>query len=390
MAELGWVVAGGLAIAIVVLWRNRLRMEDRLRNRVGELERSLRDLLAAGNEEVKSLESVLDVVPQGLVVVGRDERVRYFNPAAVSLLGSVPADLSGISPPRLQRLARQARDSGARGGESFEHGHPSRVFDAAAVPVEINGRVLLVLADVTATRRIEAMRRDFAAAASHELKTPVAAVLAAAETLQMALGNDQQAAVRFAGDIEASARQLAKLVADLLDLSRLESGSPPSQPVRLDAIAADEVERAQDQAARAGVELSLAHTEVMVAADASYLALALRNLLDNAIRYNRPGGSVKVTVGVEGGCGLASVEDTGSGIPSRSLGRIFERFYRVDAARSRTTGGTGLGLAIVKHVAESYGGSVSVVSELGVGSVFTIRIPLASENGRKEPMSVAF
>jgi signal transduction histidine kinase len=173
-------------------------------------------------------------------------------------------------------------------------------------------------------------------------------------------------------------------VGDLLDLSRLERESPDLSPVRLDLLIRDEVERVRQVAAERDLDVEVMVDEVTVMASRRDVAVAVRNLLDNAIRYTLAGGSIAVTVGSEGDEVSISVADTGEGIPTRDLDRVFERFYRVDSARSRATGGTGLGLSIVKHVAESHGGTVSVVSELGVGSTFTIRLPMGPQNSGSE------
>jgi signal transduction histidine kinase len=166
-------------------------------------------------------------------------------------------------------------------------------------------------------------------------------------------------------------------VSDLLDLSRLEGGSDRDEHVRLDAIAAEEVERLQDRAAAGGVTLETSADAVpSIPGSARDLALLVRNLVDNAVGYTQPGGAVRVEVHAMPEGVRLRVRDTGVGIPSREVPRIFERFYRVDRARSRDTGGTGLGLAIVKHVAENHGAEVGVQSELGAGTTFEVTFPL--------------
>ncbi len=238
-------------------------------------------------------------------------------------------------------------------------------------------RVLLVVSDVTERHRVESMRREFVADASHELKTPVASVLASAETLRIALARRPEDADRFAAQVESSARQLARIVEDLLDLSRLEASEIERVHFDLADVVRDEAGAAAERAAAAGLELTVETEPVAVEGSPRDVALALRNLFDNAVRYTDPGGEIHVSVRRRDGQALVEVRDSGSGIPTRALSRVFERFYRVDVARSRATGGTGLGLAIVKHVVERHGGEVSVESELGVGSVFRIRLPAA-------------
>jgi two-component system sensor histidine kinase SenX3 len=250
---------------------------------------------------------------------------------------------------------------------------------AVATPFNTDDRVLLLLVDITERERTDAIRRDFVANASHELKTPVSTIIAASEALQIAIDRGDGSAPGFADTIEGSARQLDRMVTDLLDLSRLERDRPEMRPVRLDQLVRDEVERARVEAESRGLDLGLSAPGVTATLSERDIVTAVRNLLDNAIRYTPDGGSVTVTVRTEGDDALVTVADTGEGIPTRDIERVFERFYRVDSARSRATGGTGLGLSIVKHVAESHGGSVAVMSELGSGSSFTIRLPLHRE-----------
>jgi two-component system, OmpR family, sensor histidine kinase SenX3 len=233
-----------------------------------------------------------------------------------------------------------------------------------------------VLRDVTEARRLEAVRRDFVANASHELKTPVATIRAAAETLRDGALDDPPAARRFAEQLEREALRLSRIVTDLLDLSRLETGSDLEERVRIDAVVAEELKRLEPEASDAGVSIDLRADGVpSVRGSGRDLALLVRNLVDNAIRYSPEGGQVDVTVTSDPEFVSLRVADNGAGIPSRDLSRVFERFYRVDRARSRDTGGTGLGLSIVKHVAENHGGEVRVESELGRGTTFEVRLP---------------
>jgi two-component system sensor histidine kinase SenX3 len=239
-----------------------------------------------------------------------------------------------------------------------------------------------VLRDVTQARLTDAVRRDFVANASHELKTPAASIRALAETIRDAAAGDPAAIRHFAEQMEREAMRLSRIIADLLDLSRLETGAWQQSDVRLDQLVIDESER--HRAAAEAEQLSFTVKDegpVLVRGSAEDLALMLRNLIQNAIQYTRPRGTVEVWVGAEDGHGVITVRDTGIGIPARERKRIFERFYRVDRARSRETGGTGLGLSIVKHVVENHGGTVSVESDLGVGSTFVVRLPLRTSDG---------
>jgi signal transduction histidine kinase len=205
-------------------------------------------------------------------------------------------------------------------------------------------------------------------------------MVASAETLQLALARDPETAARFAEQVERSARQLAGLVTNLLDLSRLEAGPEAEGEVLLDQLVEEEMAAFTERAAEKGIQLTVETRPAVVRGTASDLALTLRNLVDNALRHTPPGGEVKVVIGLSPEGVRLDVIDNGEGIATRDLPRIFERFYRVDAARSRATGGTGLGLAIVRHVVESYGGRVEVRSALGEGSIFSIHLPAAGES----------
>ncbi|MBA3361679.1 MAG: GHKL domain-containing protein [Acidimicrobiia bacterium] len=317
-------------------------------------------------------ESVLLEVRQGIVIVGADDEVMFMNPQSTKLIRPATT-LQQLTPHSLQSLVRLARSESASIEQELEVGRPARAVQVAASPVE-GGGVVLILNDVTESRRIEAVRRDFVAAASHELKTPVSSILASAEALQLALAHDPSAAKQFADQVEASARQLANLVGDLLDLSRLESKPEYDEELALDEVVAAEVGSFAERAEQAGISLRTETVPVTVRGSRSDLSLALRNLLDNALRHTSSGGQVTVAVTQIENAAMLEVIDTGEGIASRELPRIFERFYRVDSARSRATGGTGLGLAIVRHVVEAHGGTIEVSSTLGEGSTFSIRL----------------
>jgi signal transduction histidine kinase len=270
----------------------------------------------------------------------------------------------------------EARRGGTPVPVETDLGAPERTLRGLASAVDSDGSVLLVLRDVTEAKRLDSVRRDFVTNASHELKTPAAAIQAIAETIRRATTSDPEVIPRFAEQLEREAIRLSRIVSDLLDLSRLESGSDLASDVQIDDIAREETARFRAAAEEAGLnlEVDVGPTE-RVRGSARDLSLLVRNLVDNAIRWTRPGGSVRVSVGAVDGETRLEVADTGIGIPSRDLSRIFERFYRVDRARSRDTGGTGLGLSIVRHVAENHGGSVRVESELGRGTTFEVRLP---------------
>jgi two-component system phosphate regulon sensor histidine kinase PhoR len=343
----------------------------------------LRARIAEVDEDRRTRDVVLAAMDEGVMLIGSDGVAQYANPSALRLTGRMAADVRGgdveserpYVPQAVRGLIDDARTTGTVREREIEIGRPTRTVLASAFPVGSEGLALLVLRDVTEARRVEEMRRDFVAAASHELKTPVASIQAASETLSHALDEDPEAAHRFVAHLIRDSERLSMIVRDLLDLSRLETEQAAFEPVRLDTLAREEIERIGERLADAGlvVEVDAAPTDVRGAGED--LSLMISNLLDNAIRYTRPGGRIRLEVAQQNGDARLTVSDTGIGIPSRDLPRIFERFYRVDRARSRDTGGTGLGLAIVKHVAEQHGGRVDAQSELGQGSTFTVTLP---------------
>jgi two-component system sensor histidine kinase SenX3 len=225
---------------------------------------------------------------------------------------------------------------------------------------------------------VEEVRRDFVANISHELKTPVGALALLAETMEEA-ADDPEAVRRFAGRMRQEASRLTYLVQDLITLSRIQAAEPvpDPNPVELGAVVAEVLDRCRMKASARGIELAESCDHgLAVLGDEDLLITALRNLVENAVAYSPEKTRVVVSATRDGASAAQiSVADQGIGIPERDLERIFERFYRVDAARSRATGGTGLGLAIVKHVVAAHGGKVTVWSKEGVGSTFTLRLP---------------
>lgn len=367
------VAAGNLATRVP---RADTKELDQMAGALNHMAAELGHRIEATEGQARLLDQVLGAVRQAVVVIDEDDAILYSNPAAAQMV-RVPESLGGLIPHGLQTLVREARSGGARTEGLFDHGSPTRILQAAASPFPQDRRVLLAISDITESSRVDAMRRDFVSSASHELKTPVAAMLASAEALQMALSRDPASAQRFGEQIERLARQLAKLVGDLLDLSRLEASEPDHEMVRLDQVADEEVSRLRPAAESAGLTLSASSSALSVSGSRRDLGLAIRNLLENAVRHTPVGGAIDVRLRTDNGDVLVEVVDSGEGIPKRELPRIFERFYRVDTARARATGGTGLGLAIVRHVVERHGGSVQVESELGQGSTFRLRIPQA-------------
>jgi two-component system sensor histidine kinase SenX3 len=331
--------------------------------------------------------AVVDALPLGVVVVDDAMEVLVANPAATGL--------GAVSGPRLsvveiEDLARAC----AAGGE------PGSIVVELPIPIEAPlrrprpdreptfanvralrvapGAVALLLEDLTEQRRVDAVRRDFVANVSHELKTPVGAMHLLAEAI--AESSDEEDTVRrFAARMSTESRRLSDLVQELIDLSRLEGAEPlrDREPVTIGAVVAEAADRVRTAAGVQQIEVvSLGEADLVVHGDRRQLVMAVSNLLDNAVAYSTPRTRVVVSTISREGWVEVTVRDEGIGISSRHQERIFERFFRVDQARSRLTGGTGLGLSIVKHVATNHGGTVSVWSAEGAGSTFTLRLPV--------------
>ncbi len=330
------------------------------------------------------LAAVLGVLSSSAVLVDSNDRVLRASEAARAF-GLVKGNNLVVG--ELLALARQVRRDGEiREGEidistSGFNGRTTS-FAVRVAPlgpaVGDGGLVLLLAEDQTERRRVEEVRRDFVANTSHELKTPVGALALLAETVEDA-ADDPEAVRRFAGRMRQEATRLTNLVQDLITLSRIQAAEPIPDPVPadLDAVVAEALDRCRMKATARGIELASTGTRhLSVLGDEDLLVTALRNLLDNAVAYSPEKTRVLVSTGRDGPDVVElSVADQGIGIPERDLERIFERFYRVDPARSRVTGGTGLGLAIVKHVTAAHGGKVEVTSKEGSGSTFTLRLP---------------
>jgi two-component system sensor histidine kinase SenX3 len=335
----------------------------------------------AGPGPERALELVAEALAyasQGIVVSDAQGRTLLSNARCRSLLQTGDGDI--LAEKAVEAALQRAR-SGEDHSETLDLYSPTRhTLEIRAFPlgnrVEPRGAVALV-DDVSELRRLESVRRDFVANLSHELKTPLGALSLLAETLD---GEDDPEVVsRLTGRLGSEARRFSRLVDDLLDLSRIESGGTGTLvPVPLAAVVAEAIEGFHETASARDIELAVGpvSTATWVSANRRDLASAIANLVDNAIKYSEPGGSVTVSVQEGQGTVCVSVRDQGIGIPRRDQERIFERFYRVDRARSRWTGGTGLGLAIVRHVAAYHGGDVTVTSTEGEGSTFGICLPV--------------
>ncbi len=327
--------------------------------------------------------AVLQAMQDAVLALDHDGQVQLVNPAAMSLLG---LDES----PRGKRLVELVRSvplneaiGRARGASSTCEITlaPDRRVEAYAAATHEG--TLLVLRDISELRRLESVRRDFVANVSHELRTPIAVIAANAETLLLGALHDPTRALTFVRGIERNAERLSRLIADLLDIARIESGRIDfdSEPQRLAALAA------RVQLALAAAVTDKNHTlkvdiepTLLALGDARALEQVLTNLVDNAVKYTPTGGQITVAARSRGDVVLLEVTDDGPGIAAPHRTRVFERFYRVDAGRSREVGGTGLGLGIVKHLVEAMGGSVSVHDVLPHGARFTVTLRTCHAN----------
>jgi two-component system phosphate regulon sensor histidine kinase PhoR len=368
----------------------------------GSLVRAFNDVVPQLSARVTKLErdrqqlsAVLSGMAESVIAVDGRRRLLFANASADQLFGLGPGSVGRLVPelirsPQVQQAveATLSRPSPYR-GEIKTPGRGAALWTVPRV-LSVHGTPLpgspppgavLVFHDMTELRRLERMRQDFVANASHELKTPVASIKAYTETLLDWALHDDEVNVRFLHRIEEQADRLNQLVLDLLSLARLESGQEPYEhrPLELAPVVSSCVESHRDRAsARSqalGLELGPLDDQALVVADEEAVRQILDNLIDNALKYTPEEGRVNVSCALTDREISIAVSDTGIGIPRNDLPRVFERFYRVDKARSRELGGTGLGLSIVKHLVQSLGGQVTVDSRVGAGSRFTVQLP---------------
>ena len=353
--------------------------------------RAMQENLSRMKIDASRVDAILSSMSEGVLVVDRDLRVLFANDA---LQRAVQARRRVSDGSWLLELLRDSEvhsmlvdviRSGASSKRSLRVGAASgRSFEIYAAPLEAGpeGGAIAIFHDITDLERLEQVRKDFVANVSHEIRTPLASVIAYSDTLLEGALDDVQVNRRFVEVIRSNAVRLQHIAADLLTLSDLESGSSPGEPERIpvrDVLEAtlntmDAEARVKDVSiVRAGLQ------DVFVMGHRLRLEQALFNVVANAVKFNRPGGQVKASLSQTGDSVRIEVSDTGIGIPSEDLPRIFERFYRVDKGRSREVGGTGLGLSIVKHVVEGMSGNIKVESQLGKGTTFTITLPGAAD-----------
>jgi two-component system phosphate regulon sensor histidine kinase PhoR len=336
-------------------------------------------------ERLQKAESFLQAMGEGVMILDRGGRVTLHNRSVLNMIG-MDRDLTGKT--TLDLFRHPQLEAGVK---TVLSGGPSTVVDVAlpagrfaqahiaGVP-NLSGIVdsaVVVFHDLTEVRKSERMRRDFVANVSHEFKTPLTAIRGYTETLLGGALDDRATATDFLRIVERNARHLESLVSDLLTLARLEAELPASlETIQVKSLVEEQISLRQAAIRERNIQVTADCGDIELNVDRVRLVTAVSNLIDNALAYNRPSGEIHITGSPDNGAFVLSIADTGEGIPSSDLQRIFERFYRVDKARTRESGGTGLGLAIVKHAIESQGGSISVSSKLGVGSKFSIRLPM--------------
>ncbi|MDQ0416758.1 two-component system phosphate regulon sensor histidine kinase PhoR [Croceifilum oryzae] len=357
----------------------------RLGRAINRMAHSLQFQMETIRKSERRLTSVIESMESGLLMVNARGRVSIANKSFERQFGAKPNEIVGVPYEEIQTtfdlcsLISRCAQTGTRIREEIHLHHPvERILEASLAPmwVESNGiGVVAVFHDLTAIRRLEQMRKDFVANVSHELRTPITSIRGFSETLLDGAMQDPDTCQEFLKIILEESIRLQRLVGDLLDLSTIESKQMAMNFEQL-SIASflqnitktlDEQARSKEQTLRVEIK-----EDFQIRMDPDRLKQIVLNLVSNAIAYTPAGGEIRVQVDQEGSNWILVVSDTGMGIPEEDLGRIFERFYRVDKARSRESGGTGLGLAIVKHLVEEYEGEIKVTSKVGEGTTFTI------------------
>ena len=357
----------------------------RLEDVIGYVEHataSAAETVADASADAIRLRRALDSLIQAVIVCDEHGETVFRNTRAISLMGNRHSDAIAVQ--AVDELL-QTTVPGTSEERTLElYGPPRRTLVVRSQSIDNGQRALgtiAVIDDVSDRRRLEEVRRDFVANVSHELKTPMGAIGLLAETLLEE--NEPAVSQRLAERIHTEAFRISRIIDDLLDLSRIESEeSPPREPILVNLILGEASERVRAAAEQRGVEVALVEPSppVAILGDRRQLTSAVYNLLENAVKFSPDGGVVNLKGDVDNGEVVITIKDSGIGIPTRELERIFERFYRVDHGRSRSTGGTGLGLAIVRHVAQNHRGSVQVESREGEGATFTLHLPLQTRS----------
>jgi two-component system sensor histidine kinase SenX3 len=370
------VLAACIAAVIAVVAVRRVRDAE---ERAAHAETRASDELEAAYSGRERLTAALHALDDGVIIFGSDGTELVRNTAAVRFQDARHSDAAAAE--LIGRLAALALEGEVCERELPLFGPPREVLVVHALPLELDGEpagAAIIVRDVTEQRRTESVRRDFVANVSHELKTPIGALALLSETL--AATDDPETTRVLSDQMLRESDRLVRIVDDLLDLSLIEAQEAPIRDrIPVHVLLEEAVERVRALALAKGMPLRYTPPpeDVAIECDPTKLLGALTNLLDNAIKYSEEGGSVEITAERVTDRVVISVRDHGIGIPSRDLERIFERFYRVDKARSRATGGTGLGLSIVRHVAQVHGGDIAVESTEGEGSTFKLALPVA-------------
>ncbi len=336
--------------------------------------RRIAEQLQSQKRQQTVVTAMLKGLREGLIVLGGDHHVLVINPAARQILNAGDGDLSQKSLLEINRsetLMRILSDNGGSGTMRIS----GRAYHVSSSPAEDENGIVLLLQDITEAQTAEQNRKQFSANVSHELRTPLTTISGYAELLETGLAKPEDTAV-LGKKIHQESLHLLSLVEDILRLSKLDEGAAGNmQPVELLALAQASVAKLRDYAQKSDIRLTVDGDAAMVTGDRTLLEEMIMNLVDNAIKYNKPQGSVSVHVSTQDDRPFITVRDTGLGIPPEHHHRVFERFYRVDSSRSKDTGGTGLGLSIVKNGAQLHGATVHLSSQPDQGTEITIRFP---------------
>lgn len=383
----------GIAIGFLITFGIFLSFKRKAKQEIFNLsrkkDRTLKDQIAEAEEERAKLSAILDHITEGIVAFDSQKRILIVNPALERILKVHKEKAFGknvleiLRSPKADALLEQVLKDHSIVTDEIEVYHPEKkvlhlvIIGISHKTVSQSVAGILVVSDVTKVRKLEHLRRDFVANVSHELRTPLTSIKGFAETLLAGALQDQEKSVSFLNMMNEDVQRLTRLIDDLLELSQIESNDVFLQmkPIHLKS----EIDRAvtlfspQIQEKQIQIENNVS-SEIKILADSDRLKQVFVNLIDNAVKFNRTGGRIRFSVDQKNDFAEIHISDTGIGIPEKSVPHIFERFYRVDKARSREAGGTGLGLSIVKHIVEAHGGNVSCQSRLNEGSAFSFSL----------------